>query len=74
MARVVIFIKICLQSARQAVPEQQYGFAMDEKEAAKAIAQAVDMGYIYFDTAECYTGNRPKVGRRKLKASVDRLY
>lgn len=24
-----------------------YGFAMDEKEAAKAIAQAVDMGYIY---------------------------
>ena len=35
-----------------------YGTAMDEKEAAKAIAQAVDMGYTFFDTAECYTGNR----------------
>ncbi|MDE7262824.1 MAG: aldo/keto reductase [Oscillospiraceae bacterium] len=35
-----------------------YGTAMDEQEAAKAIVQAVDMGYTYFDTAECYTGNR----------------
>ena len=35
-----------------------YGTAMDEKEAAKAIVEAVDMGYTYFDTAECYTGNR----------------
>lgn len=35
-----------------------YGPAMDEKEAAKVIEQAVDMGYLYFDTAECYTGNR----------------
>lgn len=35
-----------------------YGTAMDEKEAAKAIAEAVDMGYTYFDTAECYIGNR----------------
>ena len=33
-----------------------YGTAMDEKEAARAIAEAVDMGYTYFDTAECYTG------------------
>lgn len=35
-----------------------YGTAMDEKEAARAIAEAVDMGYTYFDTAECYTGSR----------------
>ena len=33
-----------------------YGTAMDETEAAKAIAEAVDMGYTFFDTAECYTG------------------
>ena len=35
-----------------------YGTAMDEKEAAKAIAEAVEMGYTFFDTAECYLGNR----------------
>ena len=35
-----------------------YGTAMDEKEAAKTIAEAVDMGYTFFDTAECYTGSR----------------
>ena len=35
-----------------------YGTAMDEKEAAKAIAEAVDIGYTFFDTAECYLGNR----------------
>lgn len=35
-----------------------YGTAMDEKKAAKAIAEAVEMGYTFFDTAECYLGNR----------------
>lgn len=35
-----------------------YGTAMDEKEAAGAIAEAVEMGYTFFDTAECYLGNR----------------
>lgn len=35
-----------------------YGTAMDETEAAKAIAEAVDIGYTFFDTAECYLGNR----------------
>ncbi len=35
-----------------------YGTAMDEKEAAKAIIEAVEMGYTFFDTAECYLGNR----------------
>ena len=35
-----------------------YGTAMDETEAAKAIVEAVDMGYTFFDTAECYLGNR----------------
>lgn len=33
-----------------------YGTAMNEKAAAEVIAQAVDLGYLYFDTAECYTG------------------
>ena len=35
-----------------------YGTAMDETEAAKAIVEAVEMGYTFFDTAECYLGNR----------------
>ena len=35
-----------------------YGTAMDETEAAKAIVEAVQMGYTFFDTAECYLGNR----------------
>jgi len=35
-----------------------YGTAMDEKEAARVIAQAVELGYLYFDTAECYIGER----------------
>ena len=35
-----------------------YGTAMDETEAVKAIVEAVDMGYTFFDTAECYLGNR----------------
>lgn len=35
-----------------------YGTAMDEKAAARAIGEAVDMGYTFFDTAECYTGSR----------------
>ena len=34
-----------------------YGTAMDEKEAARVIAQAVELGYLYFDTAECYIGD-----------------
>ena len=34
------------------------GTAMDEKEAAKAIAETVDIGYTFFDAAECYIGNR----------------
>lgn len=35
-----------------------YGPVMDEDTAARAIAEAVDMGYSFFDTAECYIGNR----------------
>ena len=35
-----------------------YGTAMDETEAAKTITEAVNMGYTFFDTAECYLGNR----------------
>lgn len=35
-----------------------YGTAMDETEAEKAIVEAVDIGYTFFDTAECYLGSR----------------
>lgn len=35
-----------------------YGAPCDEKEAAKVIRQAADMGYTFFDTAEAYTGMR----------------
>lgn len=33
-----------------------YGAPTEKKEAVKLIHQAVDMGYTFFDTAECYTG------------------
>ena len=33
-----------------------YGAPSDPVEMTKVLHQAVDMGYIYFDTAECYTG------------------
>ena len=36
-----------------------YGALADEKEMAKLLEKAVDMGYTFFDTAECYTGVRP---------------
>ena len=35
-----------------------YGAPMDDADGAKVIAQAVDLGYLYFDTAECYIGER----------------
>ena len=35
-----------------------YGTAIDNVQAEKTIAEAVDMGYTFFDTAEGYTGNR----------------
>ena len=33
-----------------------YGTATDEETAVKALQQAVEMGYTFFDTAECYIG------------------
>ena len=33
-----------------------YGTAVDRKEAVSTIRAAVEMGYDFFDTAECYTG------------------
>ncbi len=33
-----------------------YGTAVDASEAIRAIREAVDMGYTFFDTAECYLG------------------
>lgn len=33
-----------------------YGTAVDRKEAVNTIRSAVEMGYDFFDTAECYTG------------------
>lgn len=35
-----------------------YGPAMDDAQAGIALTQAVDMGYTFFDTAECYLGAR----------------
>lgn len=35
------------------------GAPADTKEMTKLLAQAVEMGYTYFDTAECYTGVNP---------------
>ena len=35
-----------------------YGAATDEDTAINAIRQAVEMGYTFFDTAECYTGEK----------------
>ena len=31
-----------------------YGSAPDKKEMTELLAQAVDLGYTFFDTAECY--------------------
>ncbi|MCH5352173.1 MAG: aldo/keto reductase, partial [Acutalibacter sp.] len=33
-----------------------YGAPSDPKEMTKVLHAAVDMGYLMFDTAECYTG------------------
>ena len=33
-----------------------YGTAMEKKEAIRVVRQAYDEGYVFFDTAECYTG------------------
>lgn len=33
-----------------------YGLAMEKTEAVKNIRSAYDMGYNFFDTAECYIG------------------
>jgi aryl-alcohol dehydrogenase-like predicted oxidoreductase len=36
-----------------------FGDPLEMSEATNLIAQAVDMGYLLFDTAECYTGIKP---------------
>lgn len=36
-----------------------FGDPLEKSEAANKIARAVDMGYLLFDTAECYTGIKP---------------
>ena len=36
-----------------------YGFATDEQEAVASIRKAYDMGYTFFDTAQCYLGSYP---------------
>ena len=36
-----------------------FGAPSDTKEMTRLIHEAVDLGYIYFDTAECYTGENP---------------
>lgn len=46
-----------------------YGAPTERKEAVSMIRKAYDMGYDFFDTAECYTGVNARgvesVGRRK---------
>lgn len=36
-----------------------FGTPLEKAEAAEKIRQAYDMGYTFFDTAECYTGTNP---------------
>lgn len=36
-----------------------YGAPSDVQEATDVLVQAVDMGYTFFDTAECYIGTNP---------------
>lgn len=36
-----------------------YGIATEKKQAEKTIYEAYEMGYNFFDTAECYTGKNP---------------
>ena len=36
-----------------------FGTPLEKSEAADKIRQAYDMGYTFFDTAECYTGTNP---------------
>lgn len=36
-----------------------FGVPADTKEMTKLLHEAVSLGYIYFDTAECYTGENP---------------
>ena len=36
-----------------------FGTPLEKAEAAKKIQAAYDMGYTFFDTAECYTGTNP---------------
>ena len=40
-----------------------YGSAPDKKEMTELLAQAVDLGYTFFDTAECYSACTPKAER-----------
>ena len=42
-----------------------YGSAPDKKEMTELLAQAVDLGYTFFDTAECY--GLPESPHQKLK-------
>lgn len=36
-----------------------FGTPLQKEEAADKIRQAYEMGYTFFDTAECYTGTNP---------------
>ncbi len=48
-----------------------YGAPADHKEMAKLIAEAVDMGYTFFDTAECYgTDDDPHDNEKLVGAAL----
>ena len=48
-----------------------YGAPADHKEMANLIAEAVDMGYTFFDTAECYgTDDDPHDNEKLVGAAL----
>ena len=46
-----------------------YGAAMERAEAVRTLRRAYDMGYTFFDTAECYTGH-DAAGRESLNEEL----
>lgn len=51
-----------------------YGAPADHKEMAELIVQAIDMGYTFFDTAECYGTEKDPHDNEKLVGEALKLY
>ena len=64
MEKEDILIKTRVIAGREVAPvglgcmglSHAYGTAVEKSEAVSILRQAFDMGYNFFDTAECYTG------------------